>query len=192
MWLGYGHIAASDHLFVLFYAMIGLPIMMVFLANIGGSMANVLKYTYSRICCRWCRARRKMEENTETDVVSLKTDKVGQETYMPTDLVRLLRIHGIWSLFETAAAFDFCGLDLEQQPLFEYRSRCQSLWVCVLWWRTLFWVPFFICNWNIGLWKIPFISVSLLWPLLDWEIWYLDKSTFFFTIVPKQKTFIIW
>ena len=29
-----------------------------------------------------------MEENTETDVVSLKTDKVGQETYMPTDLVR--------------------------------------------------------------------------------------------------------
>ena len=69
--------------------------MMVFLANIGGSMANVLKYTYSRICCRWCRARRKMEENTETDVVSLKTDKVGQETYMPTDLVRLLRIHRI-------------------------------------------------------------------------------------------------
>ena len=44
------------------YTIIGLPICMLFLANIGGAMARFLKFSYSRICCMWCRARRKHSE----------------------------------------------------------------------------------------------------------------------------------
>ena len=39
--------------------------MMVFLANIGNSMASALKYVYSRMGCRWCRVRRKKAEMVE-------------------------------------------------------------------------------------------------------------------------------
>ena len=35
---------------------------MLFLANIGGAMARCLKFSYSRVCCMWCRARRKNSE----------------------------------------------------------------------------------------------------------------------------------
>ena len=88
--LGYGHIAPSDEsgqLTLVLYTILGLPMMMVFLANIGGVMAKALKYSYSRFCCRWCRVRRKFEENPDDMEISLKNDEVGQESYMPTDFV---------------------------------------------------------------------------------------------------------
>ena len=44
------------------YIIVGLPLMMVFLSNIGNTMASALKMFYSRIGCRWCRIRRKKSE----------------------------------------------------------------------------------------------------------------------------------
>jgi hypothetical protein len=98
---GYGHISPSDvggQLSLVLYTIIGLPLMMVFLANIGGVMAKALKYSFSRLCCRWCRAKRKFAEirgtkTAETSAaaeISLKTDEVGFETYMPTEYVKII------------------------------------------------------------------------------------------------------
>ena len=52
---GYGHISPStDNLKiqVMIYTIIGLPVMMLFLANIGSLMGNTLKYLYSRQASR--------------------------------------------------------------------------------------------------------------------------------------------
>ena len=91
---GYGHISpskVSGQLSCILYTIIGLPITMVFLANIGGAMANALKYTYSRLCCRWCRVKRKYSEfkgnGNEDSKPSLNSDLVGEEEYMPTETV---------------------------------------------------------------------------------------------------------
>eukprot|EP00095_Tigriopus_kingsejongensis_P009549 maker-scaffold114_size351134-snap-gene-2.15 protein:Tk09549 transcript:maker-scaffold114_size351134-snap-gene-2.15-mRNA-1 annotation:"potassium channel subfamily k member 3-like" len=88
--IGYGHIAPTTQslkIAVILYALIGLPLAMVFLANIGGIMADFITYLYSRGCCRWCRVRRKRSElDNEVDTKpTLKHDKVGTEEYMPTD-----------------------------------------------------------------------------------------------------------
>ena len=63
--LGYGHITPTTtegKLQFVAYITVGLPVMMVFLAKIGNSMAFALKFIYSRIGCRWCRVRRKKSE----------------------------------------------------------------------------------------------------------------------------------
>ena len=94
--IGYGHISPSDvngQLACVLYTIIGLPIILIFLGKIGGVMAKSLKYIYSRGCCRWCRARRKLSEflgKNEAPDFQLKDEEVGQEEYMPTDFVRFL------------------------------------------------------------------------------------------------------
>ncbi|CAG0920324.1 unnamed protein product, partial [Notodromas monacha] len=90
---GYGHIAPdtfNGQIFVIIYAIIGVPLMLMFLANIGDTMATWLKYTYSRGCCRWCRSRRKESElppgiPKNSRGYRLMDEEVGPETYMPTD-----------------------------------------------------------------------------------------------------------
>ena len=39
-------------LFTIIYALIGMPLLMMFLGNIGNAFGDGIKYTYSRICCR--------------------------------------------------------------------------------------------------------------------------------------------
>ena len=76
------------------YTAVGLPIILIFLGKIGGVMAQALKYIYSRGCCRWCRARRKIAEflgkNEPKIDFNLKDEEVGLEEYMPTDFVSVL------------------------------------------------------------------------------------------------------
>ena len=58
---GYGHIApktVGGKMFCLLYALIGIPLMIVFSGHIGDLMADGFRWLYSRICCRWCRVRR--------------------------------------------------------------------------------------------------------------------------------------
>ena len=53
--IGYGHICPKSfegQVFTIFYALIGMPLLMLFLGNIGNVMGDGIKYTYSRICCR--------------------------------------------------------------------------------------------------------------------------------------------
>ncbi|CAB4062937.1 unnamed protein product [Lepeophtheirus salmonis] len=65
--IGYGHISPktfTGRFFCIFYSLIGIGLLLVFMANIGDLMANAFKYLYSRCCCRWCRVRRKQSENS--------------------------------------------------------------------------------------------------------------------------------
>lgn len=94
--IGYGHIAPKTQLgmiVVMLYAIIGIPLLLLFLANIGDVMATAFKITYSRMCCRWCRSRRKISEYRKGYDESLVVprpfqrvaeDVVGDEEYMPT------------------------------------------------------------------------------------------------------------
>ena len=42
----------TGQLFTIIYALIGMPLLMMFLGNIGNAFGDGIKYTYSRICCR--------------------------------------------------------------------------------------------------------------------------------------------
>lgn len=91
--IGYGHISPktlNGRLFTILYNVIGIPLLLVFLANIGDFLANSFKYIYSRLCCRWCRWRRRLSEKKKNQTVekrSLWKDDVGYESYMPTERV---------------------------------------------------------------------------------------------------------
>ena len=54
--IGYGHICPKSfqgQLFTIIYALVGMPLLMLFLGNIGNLMGDGIKYSYSRICCRF-------------------------------------------------------------------------------------------------------------------------------------------
>lgn len=94
--IGYGQIAPKSffgQMFVIIYALIGMPLLMVFLGNLGGLMADAIKLTYSRLCCRWCRARRLVSERVPgmnpKKYKKLIDEVVGDEDYMPTDQIEI-------------------------------------------------------------------------------------------------------
>ncbi|ROT62883.1 TWiK family of potassium channels protein 7 [Penaeus vannamei] len=93
--IGYGHISpvtSWGQLFCIIYAIIGCPLLLVFLGNLGNSMAESFTYIYSRCCCRWCRSVRNLSElpprASKKQRKLLIDDEVGKEEYMPTEHVR--------------------------------------------------------------------------------------------------------
>ncbi|ESN94958.1 hypothetical protein HELRODRAFT_193671 [Helobdella robusta] len=55
--VGYGNITPQTfhgRLVCIIYALIGIPLMLVFLANIGGVMADVFRFVYTKACCCGC------------------------------------------------------------------------------------------------------------------------------------------
>jgi len=91
--VGYGHIAPQTmegKIFCIMYSLIGIPLLLVFMTQIGDWMAVTFRWLYSRILCRWCRARRRDSElppGIDRRTKGLAFDEVGKERYMPTDLV---------------------------------------------------------------------------------------------------------
>lgn len=84
--IGYGHISPQTfggQLSLMLYVTLGLPLMMLFLAQVGNMMADAIKTSYSRLACRWCRVQRRLEEGEDKDKIA--RDLVGPEDYMPTD-----------------------------------------------------------------------------------------------------------
>eukprot|EP00095_Tigriopus_kingsejongensis_P012239 maker-scaffold87_size395581-snap-gene-1.13 protein:Tk12239 transcript:maker-scaffold87_size395581-snap-gene-1.13-mRNA-1 annotation:"t family of potassium channels protein 7 isoform x4" len=59
--IGYGHIAPSTmggKIFSMFYAIVGMPLFLLYLSNIGNILATSFKWTYSR-CCQFRNQRQK-------------------------------------------------------------------------------------------------------------------------------------
>lgn len=55
--IGFGHITCvtdGGKIATIFYALIGIPMMLLCLANIGSSMANLFRFLYSKVCCGYC------------------------------------------------------------------------------------------------------------------------------------------
>uniref|UniRef100_A0A0P4WJ59 Potassium channel domain-containing protein n=1 Tax=Scylla olivacea TaxID=85551 RepID=A0A0P4WJ59_SCYOL len=94
--IGYGHIypvTDEGKIFCIFYALVGCPLLLIFLGNLGNSIAETFIFVYSRICCRWCRSRRNEEElpphTSKKQRKLLVDDEVGKEEYMPTEFLHV-------------------------------------------------------------------------------------------------------
>ncbi|GFW58203.1 TWiK family of potassium channels protein 7 [Trichonephila clavipes] len=97
--IGYGHVTPKTQVgkvVTILYSLIGIPLTLIFLANIGDLMASVFRYAYSRLCCRWCRGTRRRYEYTPEAVAQmggrlppLSSDHVGEEIYMPTSQIQI-------------------------------------------------------------------------------------------------------
>jgi hypothetical protein len=74
--IGYGHLTCetdTGKITTIFYSLIGIPMMLLCLANIGSSMANLFRFIYSKICCGYCnyvkRRNLRLKAATLTGVV---------------------------------------------------------------------------------------------------------------------------
>ena len=63
--IGYGHITCvtdTGKIVTMLYAVIGIPMMFLCLANVGSSMAYFFRFIYARICCSYCNYVKKINK----------------------------------------------------------------------------------------------------------------------------------
>uniref|UniRef100_A0A915KFW2 Potassium channel domain-containing protein n=1 Tax=Romanomermis culicivorax TaxID=13658 RepID=A0A915KFW2_ROMCU len=86
--IGYGHVCPTTSLgqtVTIFYALAGVPLMLMFLANIGDLMARVFRLAYGRCCCYICWKKRK--ENYEINrrrITDMRQSRLAQRAWAST------------------------------------------------------------------------------------------------------------
>ena len=83
---GYGHIAPKTpfgQLATVLYAIVGIPLNFLTIANIGQHMATAFRFLYKNVFCRHCIEYH--EEMTISAAVQSINNQV-QHTYMPVDV----------------------------------------------------------------------------------------------------------
>ncbi|XP_058828138.1 uncharacterized protein LOC131688028 isoform X2 [Topomyia yanbarensis] len=77
--IGYGHIAPKTHMgkiSTIFYAILGIPLMLLCLSNIGDIMASSFRFLYWRVCCYVC-TREPKRSNSKRSRVGRGTIRQG-------------------------------------------------------------------------------------------------------------------
>src|SRR4051794_38467708 len=75
---GYGHIVPKTdlgQLTVIFYALLGVPLMLMFLANIGDAMAHIFRTAYGRGCCFFCWRKRRQNYEVNRQYILRKREE---------------------------------------------------------------------------------------------------------------------
>jgi len=117
--VGYGHISPKTidgKMFCIGYSLFGIPLLVIFMTQIGDWMATSFRWLYSRALCRWCRARRRDSElppGEDRKEKGIAKDEVGKERYMPTDLVMVPIMVNLMLIFIFifAGAFVFAAFE---------------------------------------------------------------------------------
>lgn len=82
--IGYGNIAPKTYwgrLVCIAYALLGIPLMLLCLANIGDVMADIFRYVYSNICCCGCCRRRERVSVSNATTPDLNTPEAWKAQY---------------------------------------------------------------------------------------------------------------
>lgn len=99
---GYGHVApktAYGRIVTIAYAILGIPLTLLCLTNIGDLMATGFRFLYGRVCCGWCctliHGKRRLPDperglDHEGEVVIHQNDKHAEVIRVPTSVCILL------------------------------------------------------------------------------------------------------
>ncbi len=71
--LGYGQVVPKTEygrLATIFYGLFGIPMMLLFLANLGSLMADVFRIAYKKLCC-CCQSDKKLDSPEPTPSLPL-------------------------------------------------------------------------------------------------------------------------
>lgn len=121
---------SSNQIFLIFH----------FSSQIGDWMATSFRWVYSRLMCRWCRARRRDSElppSIDRRTKGISFDEIGKERYMPTDLVMVPIMVNLMLIF----SFIFVGSVLFST--WEGWTATEAAYFCFV---TLTTIGFVLCS----------------------------------------------